>query len=97
MVQRPKRVKEVVIERDLVMRVEALGGLCLKVGVLGRRGFVDRLVLLPGRVLFVELKRPRGARISPHQIKCMDAIKRLGLAIAIVRTPEDIAALLAQY
>ena len=46
--------REAAVERELVRRVRALGGLCEKVRVAGRRGFFDRLVVLPGRVIFVE-------------------------------------------
>src|SRR5512139_2703436 len=32
-----------------------------------RRGVPDFLVLVPGKVIFVELKRQRGGRVSPEQ------------------------------
>jgi hypothetical protein len=61
-------VRENVVEAELVARVEALGGVAEKVTVRGRRGFFDRLVTLPGgRTIYVECKRPKGGRLSPHQ------------------------------
>lgn len=55
------------IERDLVRMVKTYGGLCLKWVCPGWSGVPDRIVLLPGgRVVFVELKRPRG-RLSQLQ------------------------------
>jgi hypothetical protein len=90
-----KRRRESAVERDLVKRVEILGGLCLKVRVIGRRGFFDRLIVLPdGRIIFVEVKAPVGGRLATHQIWYAEAFKRLGVRIAIVRNQDDIARLL---
>ena len=48
---------EAVVERHLRRRVEAAGGWCLKF-VSTRAGVPDRIVVLNGHVLFVELKAP---------------------------------------
>jgi hypothetical protein len=88
-------VRENAIERQLRERVEALGGECIKVTVIGRRGFFDRLVVLPGgRVIFVEVKRPRGGRTTTHQMLWHSRFDLLGLAIAVVKNSADIDALL---
>lgn len=88
-------IKESVIERELCDRVAARGGLCLKVRTIGRRGFFDRLVVLPdGQIIFVELKRPRGGRLATHQIWYMKAFTELGAAVAVVRSSKDIDLLL---
>jgi hypothetical protein len=88
-------VKESAVERELRIRVEALGGVCEKVRVIGRRGFFDRLVALPGGVVvFVELKHPKRGRLSRHQIWYAERYRILGLAIAVVRNSADIDALL---
>lgn len=95
----PKKphVKECEIERLLVERVEALGGLCLKVTTLGRRGFPDRLVIRHGgRVQFVELKKPRGSRLSIHQRQYRALLEALGADYTVVKTEADIARLLSQ-
>lgn len=56
------------IERALVEKVKKRGGYCLKWVCPGWAGVPDRIVLLPGgRVVFVELKRPKGGRPSPLQ------------------------------
>lgn len=87
--------KESVVEQELVRRVEALGGYCTKVKALGSRGYFDRLVVLPGgRVFFVELKRPRGGRMTEHQRQYRDNYTALGAVVAVVRTSADIDALL---
>jgi len=89
-------VQERLIEAELVARVRALGGIAEKVQAIGRRGFFDRLVILPGgRIFFVEVKRPYGGRLSPHQIWYLKEFDALGVAIAVVRNSADITRLLA--
>lgn len=88
--------KESVIEAELVVRVTLAGGLAEKVTVIGRRGFFDRLVILPGpRVIFVELKRPRGGVLSMHQKRWHARCRALGVEVALVRRSEDIDRLLS--
>jgi len=89
-------VKEVTVERELVARVEALGGVCEKVMCVGKRGFFDRLIILPGpRIIFAEIKRPRFSRIAPHQQQYYDRFKALGVEVYFVRNSADIDRLLA--
>lgn len=89
------KAKEKLVEAELIARVQAAGGLCIKVQAVGRRGFFDRIVVLPGgRVYFVELKRPRGGKLSEHQIWYMSEFDALDVAIALVRNSADITALL---
>ena len=87
--------KESAIELELVEHVRALGGRCEKVQVIGARGFFDRLIVLPGgRIIFAELKRPRGGRLSAHQKQYRDTYLALGVVVALVKTSADIDALL---
>jgi len=87
--------KESVVERELAQRVRDRGGRCEKVTVLGSRGFFDRLILLPGgRVIFAELKRPRGGRLSAHQKMYRDEYVALGAAVVLIKNTKDIDALL---
>lgn len=56
------------IERKLTGLVKRHGGLCLKWVCPGWSGVPDRLILLPGgRIIFVELKRPKGGQFSKMQ------------------------------
>lgn len=67
------------IEKALVAMIKRRGGLCLKWVCPGWSGVPDRIVLLPGaRVLFVELKRPKGGKISRLQQWWRDQLVRLG-------------------
>ena len=87
---------ESAVEVELVTRVRLAGGVAEKVTVLGARGFFDRLVVLPGgRVVFCEVKRPIGGRLSPHQILRADRYRRLGVRVDIIRNSADIDALLS--
>ena len=91
-------VKEAAIERELIVRVERMGGVCEKVMCVGKRGFFDRLIILPGprpRIIFAELKRPKRGRISPHQQWYHDQYRLLGVHVAIVKNSADIDRLLA--
>jgi hypothetical protein len=90
-VNRIKRAsKEKAVEAELRRQVLERGGMCEKVVALGRRGFPDRLCIGPRGIMFVEVKRPRGGRLSPNQIKCHAALAALGVAIDIVRDSADI-------
>lgn len=74
-------MRESVIEKALVERVKALGGMCEKFISPSRRGVPDRLVTLPGgRVVFVELKAP-GKSLSVLQQR--DHARRIALGCSV--------------
>ena len=88
--------RESTIEAELVTRVLLRGGICVKMTVVGQRGFFDRLVILPGpRIAFVELKRPKGGRVSPHQKLWHERLKSLGVVVALLKNSADIDRLLS--
>jgi len=87
--------RESAVETELVRRVRAIGGRAEKVRVDGARGFFDRLIVLPGgKVIFCECKRPKGGRLSPHQISRIRIYELLGAVVAIIKDSADIDALL---
>ena len=60
------------LEREIEHKFRRLiirhGGLCLKWVCPGWTGVPDRIVILPGgRIIFVELKRPKGGKFSEMQ------------------------------
>ncbi|MGI3213200.1 VRR-NUC domain-containing protein [Roseovarius tibetensis] len=59
-------------------------------------GFADLMVLCDGRVLFLELKTPRG-RLSPAQAGFRDAVQAQGFGWALVRTLDDALGALADH
>lgn len=60
-------------------------------------GIQDRLVLLPGRVVFVaELKRPVGGRYERGQLAWARRMRMLGVPSYTPRTKKDVDAMLAK-
>ena len=58
---------EKALEDRCVSKIEARGGLCLKLRPPTGRGFPDRVVLLAGRCWFAEFKRPKLGVIAKQQ------------------------------
>ena len=82
------------IEKALVAMVKRRGGLCLKWVCPGWAGVPDRIILLPrGRVIFAELKRPKGGKISPLQQWWRDQLVRLGFDHYYLYTHENVKGL----
>ena len=74
-------------EERCVARVKSLGGLALKLALLGLRGFPDRTILLPGgRIFFVEFKRAGGGRFSQQQSIWSERLTDLGFGVYDVRS-----------
>lgn len=66
------------VEARLVKRVKDKGGVAYKFVSPAHRGVSDRVIVMPGGVVwFVELKQ-EGGRLSPLQKVFADDIKRLG-------------------
>ena len=72
--------RESVIETYLTDRVKALGGEVRKVAWVNRSSAPDRLVLLPGRAVFVEVKRP-GERPTAAQEREARRLASAGLNV----------------
>ena len=78
------------VEKYLVVRVESLGGLCVKFPPLFFAGFPDRIVLLPGgRIVFVELK-DEGKKPTPLQIRVHTKLRALGFRVEVLDSKESI-------
>jgi hypothetical protein len=61
-------MRESDVENHFVWAVERLGGKTYKFTSPGRKGVADRIACLPdGSTWFVELKRPKGGRLSELQ------------------------------
>lgn len=79
------------IERKLVALVKRYGGRCEKLVNVGFAGFPDRTILLPrGKVMFVELKRPKGGRYSALQDKWRDWLRALGYSYWRIKNLEEL-------
>lgn len=82
------------IEQYLVTRVKAMGGEVRKVKWIDRRGAPDRLVLLPNKRLWVELKAP-GKKAEPHQVREHNRMRRLGELVEVVDSLAGVEELLS--
>jgi len=82
---------EAEIEKELCSLCERSGWECLKLELNGSRGFPDRTVLTPwGAVYFVELKRPKGGVVSPHQDHWRRRLEIKGYEWTLVSTIDEV-------
>lgn len=79
------------IEHALRRMVMEHKGLCLKWVCPGWSGVPDRIVLLPGaQVIFVELKRPKGGKVSRLQHWWAETLTRLGFEVWFIKDHEEL-------
>ena len=86
-------MRESDIEAALVRRVKEIGGEIRKVQWIGRRGAPDRVVMLPGRIHWVELKAP-GQRPEPHQEREHERMRRMGQDVRVIDSIDGVLELL---
>lgn len=79
------------IEQALKHSVESLGGLCWKFTSPGTTGVPDRICLLGGHVVFVELKAP-GKKPKPIQHRRIAQLKAQGFEVSVVDSPSGVKA-----
>ena len=83
-------MKETEIEKKLVRKVKAKGGIAPKFVSPGYAGMPDRLVLLPGGVFaFAELKAP-GMKPRPLQVARHRMLRSLGFKVYVIDGTEQI-------
>jgi hypothetical protein len=82
-------VRERDIENTLKDRVKEAGGEVRKVSWPGRVGAPDRVVMLPGRLVWVELKRP-GKKPDIHQLREHERMRRMGQTVLVIDNIEAI-------
>ena len=78
---------EKALEARCVAKIEARGGLALKLVILGMMGWPDRTILLPGRIVFFcEFKRRKVGKFSAQQGTWRQKIVFLGFGYYTVDT-----------
>ncbi|CAB5079541.1 VRR-NUC domain containing protein [uncultured Caudovirales phage] len=77
------------VEAHLVKRVKQLRGEVRKVKWLGRVGAPDRCVMLPGRLIWVELKKP-GEVPRKNQLREHDRMRRMGQRVLVIDNINDV-------
>ena len=91
-------MKESEVENYLVWAVEVLGGTTWKFKSPSQRGVADRIVCMPnGETWFIELKRPKGGRLSPLQIKFREKVLSLQQQYALLINQQEIDKWLNDY
>jgi hypothetical protein len=79
------------IENYLVKRVEARGGKTKKIVAAGDNHWPDRLVADPVLGLFlVELKRPKGGRLSEGQKVRIGELRSMGIRVEVLWTKDQV-------
>lgn len=81
------------IEAHLVDQVKAKGGVAYKFTSPGRRNVPDRLVVLPDRLFFAELKAP-GKTATAGQAREHDRLRDLGQDVFVFDSRSAIDAIL---
>lgn len=81
------------IEKYLHDRAKELGGDYRRLSWIGRNGANDDLILLPGRHLLVECKRP-GKAATTAQAREHDRLRAAGFEVHVVSTTAEIDAIL---
>ena len=84
------------VERYLIKECEKRGWLCWKFVSPGRRGVPDRIVIRPGSVAFVEVKR-KGGRVSPLQVRRIEELTRLVIPARVVETKGEIDEMIKEW
>lgn len=83
-------MRESTIEKHLVDKVKAAGGMCWKFTSPNLRGVPDRVVMLPhGRIVWVELKAPDG-QLHVLQARRHKDLWSVGQAVAVLRSIGDV-------
>ncbi len=77
------------IEQRLVREVRKMGGEAFKWVSPGNDGVPDRIVMLPGLIVFVELKADRG-RLSTVQKVQIRRIQKLGQDVEVVQGMDEL-------
>lgn len=81
---------EVQVELRLVSEVGRRGGICYKF-TSGETGVPDRIVVAPGgKVAFVELKKPKGGKLSSMQRFQIERLRQLGVPAMVIKSYDDV-------
>ena len=86
-------MREKTVEARLRHGVEKMGGACLKWTSPGQDGVPDRIVILPGRVIFVEMKTETG-KLSKVQEYQIDRLRRLKQTVRVLHGADEVKAFL---
>ncbi len=78
------------VEEFLVAETKRLRGRAIKLNPAWNIGIPDRLVLLNGRAIFIELKKPKGGRFSLMQLRWKNWLNNNGFEWCHAKTLEEV-------
>lgn len=89
------RMTKIILEKEveayLKKKVEGLGGICLKFPATFAEGIPDRLIILPGgHYAWVELKRPKGGRLSEIQKYQHKKLRTIGCKVYVLKNYQEV-------
>lgn len=87
---KPHATPERQVEEYLVKRVKSLGGIARKLTCPDAAGMPDRMVILKGQICFIELKRPKGGRLSDTQKWRIQELKQQEMKTYVLKNKEEI-------
>ena len=86
------------LENRCVAKVDAAGGVALKLTIPGVRGFLDRTVCMPGqKIWFFETKRLRTGVISAQQHRFRVLLTQLGFKVYFIDNDAAFDAILEEW
>jgi hypothetical protein len=86
-----KSESESEIEKYFIWAVASLGGKSFKFKSINHRGVADRVACLPdGSTWFVEIKRPKGGRLSPFQVIFAEEMAKLNQKYLVLNSKKEI-------
>lgn len=77
------------VEKFLKDEIKKLGGLCYKFVSPGNSGVPDRIVVLPDKLFFVELKTDTG-RLSALQKRQIKKLRSMGQKVRVLYGKKDV-------
>ena len=81
---------EKLLEKKLSLKIQDIGGICLKLPAIHVSGIPDRLCLLPrGRVFFAEIKTTK-QKVRKLQALWHKKLRDLGFDVYVIDTSEQI-------
>jgi len=87
--------RENVIEAMVIKAILERGGVVDKVASRSRRGYFDLVCVIAGKVTFLEVKKPRGGRISPQQRSLHQEYQAAGASVVVVKSEAALASWLS--
>lgn len=82
------------VEKYLDKQVKKRGGFTVKLSPVNNVGIPDRLVVLPDRIIFCELKRPRGGVVAKLQAWWNARFTKLGHEARFAKSHAEVDAML---